>query len=109
MSFFDITGACIFETFGDFAFKDFARGGGAHSFVQGLFGYAGIIFFLIRSLRVGNVTYVNGLWSGLSVMFETLAALFIFKEKLNSLFQYAGLIMVIVGTLILHAGGIPYN
>jgi len=109
MSLLDITGACIAEIFGDFSFKDFARGGGPVAFGKGIVGYIGVIYFLIKSLRVGNVAYVNGMWDGISGLIETLAAIFIFGEKLNGWVQYAGLAMIIAGTFFLHSGGIPYN
>jgi multidrug transporter EmrE-like cation transporter len=108
MSTINILSATIAEIFGDFAFKDFARGGGLLDFGKGLAGYAGVIFFLIKSLRVGNVAYVNGMWDGISGLIETLAAIFIFGEKLNGWVQYAGLGMIIAGTFFLHSGGIPY-
>jgi multidrug transporter EmrE-like cation transporter len=106
MSLLDIVGACIFEIGGDFSFKEYARHGGVAPFSLGLAGYAGVILFLIRSLRVGNVAYVNGMWDGISGLLETLAAIFIFKEKLNSWIQYLGLALVIAGTFALHSGGI---
>jgi multidrug transporter EmrE-like cation transporter len=109
MSFVDIFSASLAEIFGDFSFKDFARGGGPLAFGKGMVGYAGVIFFLIKSLRVGNVAYVNGMWDGISGLIETLAAIFIFGEKLNGWIQYVGLAMIIGGTFCLHSGGIPYN
>ena len=95
MSTFDISMACIAEIFGDFKFKDYARLGGVGNFAQGLVGYAGVILFLIRSLRVGNVIYVNGMWDGVSAILETLAAYFILGERLNNKWQYVGLGLLI--------------
>ena len=106
MSTFDISMACIAEIFGDFKFKDYARLGGAGNFAQGLFGYAGVILFLIRSLRVGNVIYVNGMWDGISAILETLAAYFILGERLNNPWQYAGLGLLISGLFLVRMGGI---
>ena len=94
------------EIFGDFKFKDFARLGGIGNFVQGVVGYVGVVFFLIRSLRNGNVMYVNGMWDGVSAVLETLAAYFILGERLNSWVQYAGLVLIIAGLFILRSGGI---
>lgn len=96
----------ISEIFGDFKFKDFARVGGASNFLQGTFGYIGVIYFLIKSLRVGNVIYVNGMWDGVSAVLETLAAYFILGERLNTPIQYFGLSLLIIGLFILRCGGI---
>lgn len=98
--------ACVAEIFGDFKFKDFARLGGWENFTQGLVGYAGVIYFLIRSLRVGNVIYVNGMWDGISAILETLAAYFILGERLNSKTQYFGLGLLIIGLVLVRKGGI---
>lgn len=106
MSTFDISMACVAEIFGDFKFKDFARLGGWENFGQGLLGYAGVIFFLIRSLRVGNVIYVNGMWDGISAILETLAAYVILGERLNSTWQYIGLALLVTGLFMVRMGGI---
>lgn len=98
----------IAEIFGDFKFKDYARLGGASNFVQGLIGYAGVIYFLIRSLRQGNVMYVNGMWDGVSAVLETIAAYVLLGERLNTGYQYLGLGMLIAGLFILRRGGISY-
>lgn len=111
MSNFDIAALSIAEIFGDFGFKAFARGGGTGAFAQGAIGYVGIIYFLIRSLRVGNVLYVNGMWDGVSAVLETIAAYFILGERLNRPIEYVGLVAIIAGIFMLHApaGAIPYN
>jgi multidrug transporter EmrE-like cation transporter len=103
----DITLATIAEIFGDFKFKDFARLGGVENFAQGLVGYAGVIFFLIRSLKVGNIIYVNGMWDGISGILETLAAYFILGERLSSPIQYIGLGLLFVGLFLLKSGNVP--
>jgi multidrug transporter EmrE-like cation transporter len=109
MSTFDISMLSIAEIFGDFKFKDYARLGGWENFAQGLAGYAGVIFFLIRSLRVGNVIYVNGMWDGVSAILETLAAFFILGERLNTAWQYTGLVLLILGLFLVRMGGMAKN
>ena len=108
MSLLDITLMSLTEIVGDFGFKNVARGGGIGSWATGFTGYAGIIYYLIRSLRVGNVTYVNGMWDGISAILETAIAFFIFGERLNSMNQYLGLGLIVAGLFILKTGGIPY-
>jgi hypothetical protein len=98
------------EVFGDFGFKNFARTGAKASFAQGSLGYVAVIYFLIKSLRQGNVLYVNGMWDGVSAIIESVAAYLILGERLSRPSEYAGLALVIVGILMLHApeGSIPY-
>jgi hypothetical protein len=108
MSLLDISLMSIFEILGDFGFKNVARSGSLGGWVGGLSGYAGIIYYLLKSLRVGNVTYVNGMWDGISAILETLAAFFIFGERLNSWTQYIGLAFIITGLFTLRNGGIVY-
>ena len=109
MSLIDITLMSLTEIVGDFGFKNVARVGGVENWIAGLGGYAGIIYYLIKSLKVGNVTYVNGMWDGISAILETAVAFFFFGERLNSLSQYLGLGLIIAGLFILKTGGIPYN
>jgi len=111
MSNLDIALLSVAEIFGDFGFKAFARSGTPASFAQGSLGYVAVIYFLIRSLRVGNVLYVNGMWDGVSAVLETIAAYFILGERLNRPIEYLGLFAIIAGIFMLHApeGMIPYN
>lgn len=93
------------EIFGDFELKSFARTGVMSHLYKGIFGYAGVIYFLIRSLKQGNVMYVNGLWDGMSGLLESLAAYFILGERLNYWYQYVGILMICFGIVLLHCGG----
>lgn len=106
MSIANIFIACLFEIFGDFQFKFFARQGQLSNFGGGLVGYAGVIYFLIAALKQGNVLWVNGVWDGLSGLLESVAAFVILGERFNFWYQYFGLAMIIVGLYILNMGGI---
>jgi len=108
MSLTNITLMSLSEILGDFGFKNVARAPSVASWAAGLTGYAGVIFFLIKSLRVGNVVYVNGMWDGVSAVLESLFAIFIMGEKLTTMGQYLGLCFVIGGLFLLKRGGIPY-
>lgn len=111
MSTFDIGALSIAEIIGDFGFKAFARTGTPFSFAQGTLGYVGIVYFLIRSLRIGNVMYVNGMWDGVSALLESVTAYVILGERLKRPIEYIGLIFIILGIFMLRAppGLIPYN
>jgi multidrug transporter EmrE-like cation transporter len=111
MSIIDITSLSLAEIVGDFGFKSFARSGSAVSFAQGTIGYIAIVYFLIRSLKIGNVLYVNGMWDGISALLESVAAYVILGERLQRPTEYIGLGMIIVGIFFLRTpkgGKIPY-
>ena len=106
MSMINIVAMSLTEIIGDFGFKNVARTGSAGGWVAGITGYIGVIYFLIRSLVAGNVTYVNGMWDGVSGILETLVAYVVFGERLNTPQQYAGILMIAVGLMVLKSGGI---
>jgi multidrug transporter EmrE-like cation transporter len=103
MTTLDVVMLSIAEVVGDFGFRFFAQKGNPMAFLQGGAGYIGIIYFLIKSFRVGNVTYVNGMWDGVSAVIETAAAYFILGERLNTPIQYFGLLAIIAGIFMLHS------
>lgn len=95
----------LIEIFGDFQLKFFARNGIMSYLYKGIIGYAGVVFFLIKSLKQGNVMYVNGLWDGMSGLLESAAAYIILGERLNYWYQYVGILMICFGIVLLHCGG----
>lgn len=105
MSLFNITALSLTEIVGDFGFRTFAESGLTSGFIQGVFGYIGVIFFLIRSLTTGNVMFVNGMWDGISGIVETLAAYFILGERLSSPIQYIGIAFIALGLVFLKSFG----
>ena len=98
----------VSEIFGDFKFKNYARNGLNVDLFSGFIGYGFTIYFLIKSLKTGNILYVNGMWDGMSAILESIAAFCILGERLNSSSQYIGLVLMIVGLFIFHAGGIAF-
>jgi len=98
----------VAEVFGDTQLKFFARSGQQKYLAGGLVGYAGVIYFLIKALKSGNVMYVNGMWDGISAIVETVAVYFLLGERLNTSGQYAGLGLIIAGIFMLAQGGISY-
>lgn len=110
MSLVDIGALSLAEIVGDFGYKAFARTGTWQSFAQGSVGYVAVVYYLIRSLKSGNVLYVNGMWDGVSAVLESVAAYVLLGERLNRPIEYVGLVFVIVGIFMLHAptGKIPY-
>jgi len=106
MSNYNLLALSLAEIIGDFGWKDVARVGTPLGWASGTLGYVGVVYFLVQSLKVANVTYVNGMWDGISALVETAAAYFLFGERLNSWVQYFGLILIIVGIVALKGGGI---
>ena len=103
MSGLDVLLLSLSEIVGDFGFRFFAQNGSLASFAQGSVGYVAVIYYLIKSFRIGNVTYVNGMWDGVSELLETAAAYFILGERLNTPLQYLGLLAIILGIFLLHS------
>lgn len=100
----NMLGLCLVEVFGDFQFKNFARGGTIGNFAGGIAGYIGVIYFLISSLMMNDVIWVNGIWDGSSALIETLFAYFMFGERLGKPSQYLGLVAIIGGLFLLKNG-----
>ena len=106
MSVVNITLLTLFEILGDFQFRTFALTDSPNAFMGGIAGYVGVIYFLIASLRQGNVLWVNGMWDGISGVIESLAAFYILGDRFNHWWQYLGLFIVVAGLFIMRAGGI---
>ena len=99
---------CLVEVYGDFKFKAYARSSndsvGVPLFIQGCAGYAGVVYFLIRMLRLKDVIWVNAMWDGGSALIETLFAYFMYGERLKQPVNYAGLALILLGLFMLRNG-----
>ena len=91
----------ISEIFGDFALKKYANNGGLDVLGYGILGYAGVIFFLIESLRGGSVMMVNAAWDGIYALIESIAAYVILGERLDDPNQYIGIALIVGGLFFL--------
>lgn len=108
MTTLSIVGATLAEIIGDFGFKEFARQGTSKGFLQGSVGYIGVIYFLIQSLKTGNILFVNGMWDGISGILETLAAYFILGERFVNPMQWVAIVIISIGLFMLRYYGVPY-
>jgi multidrug transporter EmrE-like cation transporter len=97
----DIVLLSAVEIFGDFSFRWYAQTNALSYFWGGILGYAGVVYFLIKSFRSDNVLYVNGMWDGVSSIIESAAAFVVLGDRLESPIQYIGLLMTIVGIYLL--------
>lgn len=93
----------VVEIYGDFALRFYAQTNNVTYLFHGMAGYAGVVFFLIQSLRYGNVLYVNGMWDGMSGILESAAAYLVLGDRLEKPIQYVGLVLTVVGIFLLKA------
>ena len=105
IGFINIVLLCFVEVYGDFSLRFYAQTNNLKWLAHGVAGYAGVVFFLIQSLRFNNVLYVNGLWDGMSGLLESVAAYFILGDRLEKPNEYAGLVLIIGGVYLLKGGG----
>lgn len=92
------------EIYGDFGLRFYAQTGKLIWLLQGLIGYAGVVWLLIITFKFKNVLYVNGIWDGASGLLESLAAFIILGDRLEKKSQYLGIVLIIVGVILLKNG-----
>ena len=100
-AFLNIILLAAIEIYGDFNLRWFAQTRLPTYLLQGILGYVGVVFFLIRSLMSNNVLYVNGMWDGISGIIESVAAYYFLGDRLLNTQQYVGLIMTIAGVTLM--------
>ena len=93
----------VVEIYGDFALRFYAQTNNITYLFHGIAGYVGVVFFLLQSLRHGNVLYVNGMWDGISGILESAAAYVVLGDRLEKPIQYVGLVLTVVGIFLLKA------
>ncbi len=101
MSLVKITALSLVELVGDYGAKQFANIGGLMNFGIGLLGYIGVFILLIINLKGSSLLLVNNLWDGLNTIFVTLFGYFILGERFESISQYIGIPLIIVGMYLL--------
>jgi multidrug transporter EmrE-like cation transporter len=104
MAFLDILTLSLVEVFGDFNLVWYTQTNQIEFLYKGIIGYIGVVYFLIRALRGGNLLYVNGMWDSLSTVINSFAAFFILGDRLKTEEQYMGLILIILGIYMLKDG-----
>jgi multidrug transporter EmrE-like cation transporter len=101
MTLLNVAGITASQIFGDFGFKDFVLAKSSVGLFSGILGYIGVIFFLLKSLTTSNILWINGMWSGSTLIFESLAAFFLLGERFEHPWQYVALLFIIVGVIAL--------
>lgn len=85
------------EIVGDFALKEYANKGGIMNLTNGILGYAGVIVFLIRSLKGNTILAVNNEWDGVSALIESVCAYIFLGERFECWTQYLGIVFILFG------------
>lgn len=91
----------LVEIYADFALRFYAQTNNSVYLTQGIAGYVGVVYFLIQSLRLKNVLYVNGMWDGISGILESAAAYVFLGDRLNKPTEYLGLALTFIGIFLL--------
>ena len=92
----------------DASTKLFSRTGNLIYFLLGLISSIIMIVTLVYLFQISNLIYVNSMWEGIGILFETSLAFLILGEVLNNRYQYVGLGLIIVGLTLMNTGKIPY-
>ena len=99
---------CLVESYGMFKFKAYAqlsetctRSEKIGSFVKGSIGYSGVIYFLIRLLKLSDVIWVDAMWNGGSSFTKPLIAYFMYGERLKHPSHYLGIVLIAIGVYIM--------
>ncbi len=101
MSYVEVGMLSLIEIVGDFGLKEFANNGGIKNLMVGIFGYIGVVYFLIRCLQGSQIILVNTAWDAISTILETIAAMVFLGEHFEDKWQYVGLILIIFGLYLL--------
>ena len=100
LGFWYVVALSIVEVYGDFALRFFAQTNNVNWLIHGLVGYAGVIYLLIKSFKFKNVLYVNGMWDGVSGVFESAASYLLLGDRFERMEQYLGLGMIMLGVIL---------
>jgi multidrug transporter EmrE-like cation transporter len=101
LSLFFVIILSVVEIFADFNLRFYAQTGTNSYLYYGILGYVGVVYFLIQSLKYGNVLYMNSIWDGVSGLIESLAAYYFLGDRLENNTQYVGVLFVIVGIVLM--------
>ena len=102
-----ILGMSIVEYGGDSNLMAYANEGKRGALLKGAAFYVLMTFIIIQIFRMSNLIYINLMWCAISAISETLLAFFLLHERLHNNYQYAGGIMVVLGTVSLMVGKVP--
>jgi multidrug transporter EmrE-like cation transporter len=97
----------LVEFIGDTNLKIYARTDYFKNLLIGIISYILIVKLYIEALKQSNLIFTNAMWDAISTVITTGLAIFILHERLTNWQQWAGLITVVIGILLLNYGKKP--
>lgn len=95
-----VIGILISETIALAFLKEYSVNANLIFYFCGLFFYAIVTMFLVKSFRYEGMGVVNVLWSAFSIMFVVASGMIFFKEKVHVL-ELLGIVMVLGGVSLI--------
>ena len=99
---FFVLGIVFFECCAQYCLKKYSKCNTIYWFILGYILYGFTLFLLVISFRYEKLAIVNIMWGGLSALILTLIAYYFYDERLTYT-QIAGIIVVLVGTWMIHS------
>lgn len=93
------------EIFGNVNMKWYAQSELGHHLMGGIFSYAFVLFFLIRSFGHGNMLWVTSMWEGMIVILSSIVAFFYLGERFDHPIQYLGILLAVLAMVCVNWGG----
>ncbi len=83
------------ELFGNAHLKWYVENGAQKHLAIGVFAWAFVLFFLIKSLACKSLMWTCIMWEAMIVIGGALVAYFIFGEKFNHWIQWLGILLAL--------------
>lgn len=93
----------LIECFAQMCLKKYANEKSIYLLLIGAFIYAVIAYLLVLSFSLEKMAIINVLWGGISAIFLTLLAYYLYNERIN-MYQMIGIIVVLIGTTLIKLG-----
>ena len=93
------------EIYGNTNFKLFTESNHRSHLFQGVLGYMGVMYFLIKALMTGGLMYVSIIWEAMITVLGAIVAYFYFNERFEHWLQYFGVVLALIAMFLVHYGG----
>jgi multidrug transporter EmrE-like cation transporter len=105
MSIAHVFAMSVAEIFGNFHLKNYASTSKRNNLLCGLFGYCGVLYFLVRSFALGgSLLWVSAMWEGMITVLGAGVAYFLLGERFSHPVQYLGILVGILAMVMVHFG-----
>lgn len=92
------------EIFGNSNIQKYASTNQLYDLFLGIFGYIGVLFFLVKSFGHGNMLWVTTMWEGMIIVLSSMFAYFYLGERFHHPVQYLGIILGLLAMCCVHYG-----